>query len=183
MRALKMYILLLLLLLNTINTSKTSTIVFFTDLQVSIISTGCDDPGPHRSRGIKCSLARCSIQINKKEMSLKGRGMNVVALSQMNAHVLARKQFDIAKSVMEAEKMAKFLDSLPLGTVVLGAVKDDAFKYFHEKKLKVAMVSLRTCCQSVVFACRMEKQTDLGQVRATYDISWHRTKVLETQNT
>ena len=113
---------------------------------MSLISTGCDDPGPHRSRGIKCSLARCSIKVNKKETSLKGRGMNVVAVSQMNAHILMRKQFDIAKSAMEAEKMAKFLDSLPFGTVVLGAVKDDAYQYFHEKKLKAAMVSLRTCC-------------------------------------
>ena len=78
-------------------------------------------------------------------MSLGGRGINVVAVSQMNAHVLSRKHFDVAKLAMEAEKMAKFLDSLPFGTVVLGAVKDDAHQYFHEEKLKAAMVSFRIC--------------------------------------
>ena len=111
---------------------------------MSLISTGCDDPGPHRSNGVRCHLARCAIKVNNREMSLKGRGMNVVAVSKLNAHILARKVFETGKSVKEAEKMARFLESLPFGTVVLGAVKDDAYKYFHRKKLKAAMVSSKT---------------------------------------
>ena len=111
---------------------------------MSLISTGCDDPGPHRSNGVRCHLARCAIKVNNREMSLKGRGINVVAFSKLNAHILARKVFETGKSVKEAEKMARFLESLPFGTVVLGAVKDDAYKYFHRKKLKAAMVSSKT---------------------------------------
>ena len=109
-------------------------------MRIVIISTGCDDPGPHRSSS-KCYLAPNSIKVDGEEQSVKGRGVNIVVVNQINGRVLNRKRFDTTVSAAEAYKMAEFIEALPRTAIVLGAVKDNARGYFfNETKLVTAMV-------------------------------------------
>ena len=109
-------------------------------IKVQLVSTGCDDPGPHLTTG-KCYLAPASIKIDGKENAVNGRGFNVVVVSQINGRVLNRKRFDTAYSPAEAYKMVEFIESLPPKAIVLGIVKGDAHRFFFNgTKLKTSMV-------------------------------------------
>ena len=108
-------------------------------MKVDLRSTGCDDPGSHRTGG--CYLANTSIKVDEKETSVKGRGINVVVVSQINGRTLSRKRFDTGTSLADANKMADFIDLLPTTAIVLGSVKDNARGFFfNSTKLIRAMV-------------------------------------------
>lgn len=109
-------------------------------MKVLLISTGCDDPGPHKSSWT-CYLAPNSIKVDGEEQSVKGRGVNVVVVNQINGRTLTRERFDTGTSPAEAYRMAEFIESLPPTAIVLGAVKDNARGYFFNvTKLITAMV-------------------------------------------
>eukprot|EP00795_Rhopilema_esculentum_P013795 gene13795-4724_t len=112
------------------------------EITVKLVSTGCDDQGPHRIGGVKCHEAASSIAINGKELALNGRGINIVAISRISGHVLNRKRFDTARAHSEATKMVEFIMALPLSAVVFGVVKGDAYEYAHTAALKSAMKGL-----------------------------------------
>ena len=117
-----------------------NTYTFISGVKVYLQSTGCDDPGSHRTSG-GCHLINSSIQVNEKETSVKGRGINVVVVSQINGRPLSRKRFDTGTSLAEANKMSDFIDLLPPTAIVLGSVKDNARGFFfNSTKLIRAMV-------------------------------------------
>lgn len=99
---------------------------------------GCDDSGQHIV-DYNCSLTTASIKINGHERSLNGRGINVVVVNRINGHVLHQRFFDTAASPAEANKMASLLRMIPLNSIILGAVKDDAKRYSNETQLLTEM--------------------------------------------
>ena len=113
---------------------------FVTVVNVRLLSTGCNDMMPQRDLR-KCHFAPVSLKVDGKEQSVKGRGINVVVVSQINGRTLSRNRFDTAKSFAEAYRMANFIESLPPTAIVLGAVKDNARgNFFNNTKLMTAMV-------------------------------------------
>ena len=122
---------------------------FSVELKISLISTGCDDAESQRQPKTQCQKAQNSIKVNGEELSLNGKGVNVVAINRINGHVLHRKRFDTSKSDAESVKMASFITSLPKTSVVVGVVKNNAYGHFHSNRgLTNAMVNMFT--QSII---------------------------------
>src|SRR5262249_8814594 len=68
---------------------------------------------------------RFSIRINGREVSPDRRGYNVVVLDRATGQVAAAETFDTFRSQDESRRMARFIDGLTPGTVVVASVKDD----------------------------------------------------------
>eukprot|EP00794_Sanderia_malayensis_P017699 gene17699-19467_t len=105
-------------------------------MKVNLISTGCKT-GEMKAR---CANVRSSITLNGKELSPDRNGMNIVVVSGISGHVLHRRAFDTNRSHSECTDMKNLLNSLPVASVVLGAVKGEAVKYYRTSKhLHLAM--------------------------------------------
>ena len=68
---------------------------------------------------------RSSIRVNGLEVSPDRRGYNLVVLDPGTGQVTAAEVFDTFRSAEESHRMARFIDGLAPGTVVVASVKDD----------------------------------------------------------
>jgi hypothetical protein len=69
------------------------------------------------------------VVVNDEDVLEKaGRGINVVVLAGANHEVILSKSFDTFASSKQAEDMAATLAAIPVGSVIIAAVKDEASK-------------------------------------------------------
>lgn len=69
------------------------------------------------------------IVVNDKDVLEKaGRGLNVVVLSGKNHEVMSSKTYDTFASKKNSEQMASDLATVPVGSVIVVAAKDEASK-------------------------------------------------------
>ena len=73
-----------------------------------------------------------SILINGVETSPKGRGYNVVVLDSRSGTVQAREFFDTFIASSEAVRLAEFIREIPIGQIVIAAIKDDGVAQLTE---------------------------------------------------
>lgn len=68
-----------------------------------------------------------SIKVNDREISLLKRGYNLAVLDAKTGAVMQVKNFDTGgKSILESRGLREFLDGLPAGAIVAGAIQEDA---------------------------------------------------------
>lgn len=68
-----------------------------------------------------------SIKVNDREVSQLKRGYNLAVLDPISGAVLDSKNFDTGgRTILESRAMREFLDSIPEGRIVVGAVQEDA---------------------------------------------------------
>jgi hypothetical protein len=80
-----------------------------------------------------------SIVVNAAERAPNRRGYNLVAIGP-TGHVLGAEAFDTFLDSDAAERLAQWLDGLPVGTIVAGAVKDEGSVHLNGR----AIDALRT---------------------------------------
>lgn len=68
-----------------------------------------------------------SIKINDKEVSLLKRGYNFAVIDAQTGALIQVKNFDTGgESILESRGLREFLDGLPKGVIVAGAIQEDA---------------------------------------------------------
>lgn len=86
----------------------------------------------HAMSGGKDDGDMARITVNGTEFSSNARGLNIIVLDSMSGSVVSRCTFDTHGSPSEAKRLIEFLDELPAGQIVVGAVRDDAAKFLLE---------------------------------------------------
>ena len=76
-----------------------------------------------------------------QDASAGRRGYNLTALDPKTGEVLDVRGFDTWANAFEADDMAAFIEGLPDGTIVVGAVRDDASRFLNERAV-AALASL-----------------------------------------
>ncbi len=90
----------------------------------AIGSTGVNSP---IDIAVQSTPEFASIKIAGREVSLLKRGYNLAAIDPRTGALLAAKSFDTGGSGnVESRAMADFISKLPVGTIVAGAVQEDA---------------------------------------------------------
>lgn len=68
-----------------------------------------------------------SIKVNDVEVSPLKRGYNVALIDQTTGRVLETKNFDTGgESILESRALREYLDAIPAGRIVAGAIQEDA---------------------------------------------------------
>jgi len=71
------------------------------------------------------SSAAESIKVNGREISLHKRGYNLVTINPQSGAIEAIENFDTWETLSEGSRMASYLNQLPRGRIVAGALKDE----------------------------------------------------------
>ncbi|NPV07158.1 MAG: hypothetical protein HPY83_04235 [Anaerolineae bacterium] len=66
------------------------------------------------------------VYVGGREASPNGRGYNLVALDAVSGEIISRRSFDTHADPQASSEMSAYLESLPWGTIVAGAVADEA---------------------------------------------------------
>ena len=68
-----------------------------------------------------------SIKINDKEISPLQRGYNIAVIDPQTGNVVEVKNFDTGgTSILESRALREFIDRIPEGMIVAGAIQEDA---------------------------------------------------------
>jgi hypothetical protein len=89
-------------------------------LDVAIRAEGCDDAGKRGGCGTT------TINIGGKDQSQRNRGHNVVVLDQSSGDVLESESFDTYGSAQQGKDLARFIENVQDGRVVVVATQDSA---------------------------------------------------------
>ncbi len=73
-----------------------------------------------------------SIRLDSEEVSPNRRGYNLVVLDAATGRLLGTDVFDTFRSRDEAVRMARAVESMPVGRIVIGAVRDEASNRLSE---------------------------------------------------
>jgi hypothetical protein len=76
-----------------------------------------------------------------EDASAGRRGYNLTAVDPRSGKILDKRGFDTWANTAEADRLADFVERLPAGTVVLGAVRDDASRFLTDRAV-AALASL-----------------------------------------
>ncbi|MCB9143689.1 MAG: hypothetical protein H6646_15600 [Anaerolineales bacterium] len=68
-----------------------------------------------------------------QDASAGRRGYNLTAIDPQSGAILDTRGFDTWANEFEAEQMASFIESLPDGTIVVGAARDDASRFLTDR--------------------------------------------------
>ena len=105
----------------------------FVALKIDINAMGCNDP-PAKGR---CAASVGSIKINGKERSVNRRGLNIVCIRYPKGKIIRRKNIDTFASAANSVKLMRFMQRLPLNTIVLISSRDS---YGYTPTLQKALV-------------------------------------------
>lgn len=96
-----------------------------------------------------------SLSVGGRELYVTRRGYTLVAVDQLETQQLPVETFDTFRDPQESARMAEFIQGLPAGTIVAGAVCDEASQHLTQD----AVLALRS----------LGVQTDLrGQFRSSH---------------